>query len=310
VTEVTGRIRLASAPVSFGVDEVQTDAWRPPPDQVLDIMAAIGFEATELGPPGYLGSPAQVRSRLTGRGLELAGSFLPLRFSRREHVEEDLRWLRGMTATILESAPPGSRPKAILADAFCEPDRLALTGRIQAHPEAWLPPERRRLLIDSIHRASETCRAAGLDPVVHWHAGTYIETDAEIRWVAEHIDPQLVGLCFDSGHARFGGADPVELVDDYHELIRLVHLKDCDVPVLEQVKADGGGLRQALERGAFCELGQGASGVDDVIERLVHHGYHGWLVVEQDRHLKPGETTESLGASQARNRDYLRRWGL
>ena len=50
------RMRVAGAPVSFGVDEIMVDdAWMPEPEDVLDWIRDIGFEGTELGPPGYLG---------------------------------------------------------------------------------------------------------------------------------------------------------------------------------------------------------------------------------------------------------------
>ena len=49
-------VRIASAPCSYGVDEVMVDdAWMPGPDEMLDWMLGSGFEGTELGPPGFLG---------------------------------------------------------------------------------------------------------------------------------------------------------------------------------------------------------------------------------------------------------------
>jgi len=55
-------MRVASAPVSFGVDEVmKDDSWMPAPDEMLDWMVDIGFEGTELGTPGFLGSAAEIR---------------------------------------------------------------------------------------------------------------------------------------------------------------------------------------------------------------------------------------------------------
>ena len=75
--------------------------------------------------------------------------------------------------------------------------------------------------------------------------------------------------------------------------------------MLTEVAADGGGLKEALGRGAFCELGTGDSGVADVLRELVIGGYDGWIVVEQDRALTPGTTTDDLRASQARNLAFL-----
>ena len=115
---------VASAPVSFGVDEIIAgDAWMPEPEQMLDWMVDIGYEGTELGPPGFLGDAPTLHERLTSRGLQLVGAFLPQRFSRSEHVAEDQAWLRRSLALIREGAPAGSRTFAVLSDGFDEPDR-------------------------------------------------------------------------------------------------------------------------------------------------------------------------------------------
>ncbi len=307
----TARMRVAGAPVSFGVDEIMVDdAWMPGPVDVLDWLVDIGVEGTELGPPGYLGDAAQLRERLSTRGLELVGSFMPLHFSRDEHAEADRAWLADNLRLITEGAPVGSRPMAILSDQFDEPDRRAFSGQIPAHPETWLSPARFDSLIDNLHRAAEMCQAAGFDVVIHPHAGTYIETADEIARVMDRIDPALLGLCLDTGHFRFGGADPTRAVDDYHELIRHVHIKDCKTKVMDGVIAAGSGLEEALRQGVFCQLGTGDSGIDSVIEALRAHDYSGWLVIEQDQYLRASDTPESVVAVQRANREYLRQFGI
>ena len=151
------------------------------------------------------------------------------------------------------SSPPArrraSRPFAVLCDHFDEPDRRAFSGRIADHPETWLSAARFDTLIDNLHRAAEVCRAAGFEPVLHPHAGTYVETADEIARVMDRVDPSLVGLCLDTGHFRFGDADPVQAVHDYHELIRHVHVKDFRAAIMDGVKAEGRDLDEAL-RGA------------------------------------------------------------
>jgi inosose dehydratase len=307
----TAQVRIASAPVSFGVDEImQDDAWMPAPDDMLDWMVDIGFEGTELGSPGYLGDADAVRERLSSRGLELVGAFLPQHFSRAERADEDRAWLRETLRLIADGTPTGSRPFAVLSDHFDEPDRRALSGRIQEHPEAWLSPARFRTLIDNLHRAGEICRAAGFEPVLHPHAGTYVETADEIARTMDAIDPSLVGLCLDTGHFRFGGADPVVAARDYRSIIRHVHIKDCRTAVMDEVKAEGKGLDEALSRGVFCQLGLGDSGIDEVIEQLRANDYRGWLVIEQDQSLRSTDTPASVVAGQRANRDYLRGLGL
>jgi inosose dehydratase len=307
----TERMPVASAPVSFGVDEIiLDDAWMPAPDDMLDWMVDIGFEGTELGPPGFLGDAPRLRERLSSRGLQLVGAFLPQHFSRNEKADEDRAWLRDSLRLIAEGAPDGSRTLAILSDQFDEPERLAFSGRIGEHPEAWLPAVRFEALIDNLHRAAEICRAAGFDAVLHPHAGTYVETADEIARVMDRIDPALLGLCLDTGHFRFGGADPTQAVHDYHELIRHVHIKDCRTTVMDDVKAEGKGLEEALSRGVFCQLGLGDAGIDSVIEALRQYDYYGWLVIEQDQFLRATDTPASVVAVQRANREYLRQFGI
>ena len=305
----TARMRVAGAPVSFGVDEIMVDdAWMPGAEDVLDWLVDIGVEGTELGPPGYLGNSQQLRERLSSRGLELVGSFLPQHFSRNELAEHDRAWLADSLKLIREGSPDGSRPMAILSDQFDEPDRRAFSGQIASHPETWLSAARFEALIANLHRAAELCRSNGFDVVLHPHAGTYVETADEIARVMDRIDPSLLGLCLDTGHFRFGGADPTQAVHTFHELIRHVHVKDCTTKVMDDVKAEG--LEEALRRGVFCQLGKGDSGIDSVIEALRAYDYAGWLVIEQDQYLRASDTPESVVAVQRANREYLRQFGI
>ena len=303
----TPTMRIASAPVSFGVDEVLTDdAWMPEPEPMLDWMTEIGYAGTEMGPPGFLGDAEQVRERLTSRGLDLVGSFLPQHFSRSERAAEDREWLRDQLRRIVAATPDGSRPLAILSDHFDEPDRLAFAGKIKDHPETWLSAARFDTLIDNLHRAAELCRTEGLEPVLHPHAGTYIETADEIARVVDRIDPSLIGLCLDTGHFRFGGADPAKSVVDYGDLVRHVHIKDCRTSVI----ATSTGISDALKRGVFCPLGEGDAGIDAVIDALRARNYSGWLVIEQDQALGTNDTPDSVVAGQRANLEHLRRLGI
>ena len=301
-----GEIKVAAAPVSWGVfEKTEGDPLQLEPEQMLDQVAAAGYAGTELGPPGYFGAAEVMRERLATRGLSLVGAFMPLRFSRQEHIAEDLEWMRGVLDLLEAGRPDEVMPKAVLADASLEPERMRWAGQIDSHPEAALPPERFGLLIDNMHRAGELARSRGFDPVLHFHAGSYCESGAEIHRVFDALDTSLVGMCLDTGHALFGGADPLEILEDYAAAVRLVHVKDCDTAVLAEVCRSGGGLMEAWDRGVFCELGHGTAGLDSFLDALRTLGYEGWLTVEQDRFLKPADTPAALLALHTRNREWL-----
>lgn len=304
------RMSVANAPCSFGVDEnLPPDAWTPEPDEMLDWMVELDYLGTELGPPGFLGDGPTARRRLASRGLQFVGSFQPQRFSRAEHVDEDQAQLRRSIDLVLETTPEGSRPFIVLAESLDEPVRLSCAGRIAEHPEAHLSPAQFKTLVGNVHRAAEICRNAGLEPVIHPHAGSYLETAGEIDALMERLDASLVGLCLDTGHFRFGGADPVASVHAYHSLIRHVHIKDCSLEVLDRARAAGDAFAAAVGRGVFTDLGAGDAAIPEVLEALREHDYRGWVVVEQDMFLGAADTKASVVETQRRNRGYLRSLG-
>lgn len=305
------QIRVAAAPVSWGVfEKTDGDPLQLGPEEMLDQMAAAGYAGTELGPPAFFGDAAQTKQRLARRDLSLVGAFLPQRFSRSEHAPADRAWMEGVLDLLHDGQPDDVLPKAVLADASSEPERMTWAGQIPEHPEAGLPPQRFGTLIDNIHRAAELCQRRGFDAVLHFHAGSYVESSAEIHAVFDALDPALVGMCLDTGHALFGGADPIELLAAYGDVVRHVHIKDCDHVVLREVCASGGGLMEAWDRGVFCQLGHGTAGLDAFLDALRTRGYDGWLVVEQDRFLKSGDTAEALLKLHTRNREWLKALGF
>jgi inosose dehydratase len=303
--------RIAAAPCSYGVFEITVDNSDLPDGRALaEAMAAEGYAGTELGPPGYFGEGRAVAELLGANGLALCGSFLPLRFSRREGFAEDLRAMENALGVLEEASEGAARPVVLLSDAFCEPDRMAHAGAIERHPETWLGEQRQRLLVDNLHRAALRCRERGFPVSFHPHAGTYVETPREVAGVLEAMDTDLLGLCFDTGHSAFGGGDPLSLLRDAAALVNHVHLKDVDLELLARLHAEGRGLEEAWQAGVFCELGSGGARVDECLAELGRVGYDGWIVVEQDRVLAPGESFTVTLASAERNRAWLRERGL
>jgi inosose dehydratase len=304
-------IRIASAPVSFGVFEMTVDRPNLPDGaELARTIAETGYAGTELGPPSYFGEGAGLAELLGEYDLALVGSFLPLRFSHREAHAEDAAILDRTLTTLEAAAAGGPLPKVLLADAFQEPDRMHHAGAIEEHPETWLSDGRFATLVDAVHRSAERCRERGFDVALHYHAGTYVETPREIARFAEAMDTSLLGLCFDTGHSAFGGGDPLELLREYGELMTHVHLKDVDLAKLKAVHETGGGLMRAWESGVFCPLGTGDARVEECLAELRKRGYDGWIVVEQDRVLAADEPFESAVEDARANRAWLADRGL
>jgi sugar phosphate isomerase/epimerase len=99
-------------------------------------------------------------------------------------------------------------------------------------------------------------------------------------------------------------------VDEKDRVVTLTEIGEAHVEellgmTLREVCRSGGGLMEAWERGVFCQLGLGTAGLDPFLDALRARGYEGWLVVEQDRFLKPSDTPDALLALHTANRRWL-----
>jgi inosose dehydratase len=126
-----------------------------------------------------------------------------------------------------------------------------------------------------------------------------VETRAEIDRLCGATDPQLLGLCPDTGHLAYAGVEAAALFHDYASRIRYVHLKDVDGDKLERARKQRIGFVDAVRMGLFVELGTGAVALGSIFDALQRASYAGWVIVEQDAPADPF-------AAAKQNRAYLR----
>lgn len=258
-------MKLAGAPISWGVCEVPGWGHQLTPERVLSDARALGLTAVEAGPPGFLpADPGAARAALAANGLVLVGGFVTTVLHERGLLEAELaalerqaRWLRDAGGSVL-----------VLA---------AASGRIGYETVVTLERGEWVSLLEGLARAVDIATGAGLELVVHPHVGTAIER-------AEHIERFLSGcdvpLCLDTGHAYVGGADPARLAREARDRIRHLHLKDADRELAARVRERTVAYADAVRRGLYRPLGDGAAGIAGVLREL--RGYAGWGVLEQD----------------------------
>jgi inosose dehydratase len=292
-------IKVGNAPVSWGVMEVEGWGEQIPYTKVLDEIREAGYAGTELGPYGYLPTAAdQLTAELSARGLQLVASFVPIPLA---HVERHESGYQEAIKVAHLLAQLGARV-IVLADEMNRA-RIAVSGRVDEDRDG-MSDRQWNVAAKVLTRVAEACRDLGLKAVFHHHAGTFVETPKEIARLCASTDPDLLGICLDTGHYVFGGGDPVEAVHLYGARIRHLHLKDVQLPILESARRDGIGFLEAVRRGVFCELGAGAVDLNKVIQNMTAGGYSEWAIVEQDvdtrnEGVKPFE-------SAVRSRQYLR----
>ncbi len=119
-------------------------------------------------------------------------------------------------------------------------------------------------------------------------------------------DPSLVGLCLDTGHYQFAGGDSLSFLKQHAGRVWHMHFKDCHPEIAEQSRLHHWDYFKSVEKGVFCELGQGAVDFPAVKIELEQQGFDGWIVVEQDVLPEMGKPFDSA----LRNREYLKSIGF
>ena len=259
------------------------------PITILDEIARLGYEGTQLD--DGLPEGAELRSLLARRDLGLAEVYAALPASPTGLSEdalaigrERLRLLVEGTGDILCVAIDGS------------PDRDARAGRAGSEGTPHLSDAAWAELANVLHTLADETNAAGRRLAFHPHAGTYVETPAEVERLVTATDPGRVGICLDVGHYLVGGGDPIRALEWLGERVTHVHLKDVDPIVLTRL-SEGAltGLGEAVDQRLFTELGAGMLDLMGVLRALSARSYDGWLMVEQDSSWSPASEAAAIG---------------
>jgi inosose dehydratase len=298
-------MKIANGPCSWGILEFNLKVQTAGFAQVLDEMKETGYAGTELGDWGFMPTdPIVLKAELRSRGLALLGAFVPV------NLKDATTHMGGIktavrTAHLLAEAA-GNQPIIILADENGkDPARTRKAGRIM--PEDGLTEDQWQVFANGAAQIAETVKhETGLRTAFHHHCAGYVETTTEIDKLLSLVDPALMGLVFDTGHYRYGGGDPLQGLINYGNRVWHFHFKDYHPKVGTQALREGWDYFTSVQRGIFCELGQGEIDFPALTAELNRLHYDGWGVVEQDVMLSLGNPRQSA----MRNRQYLRSIGL
>ncbi|MGW5151397.1 sugar phosphate isomerase/epimerase family protein [Rhodococcus koreensis] len=258
-------IRIAGAPISWGVCEVPGWGHQLGPERVLSEMRDAGLEAAEIGPDGFLpADPLELAATLASYDLKAVGGFTPVLLHDAGHdpVPDITGALAAFTAAGAEVL--------VLA---------AITGSDGYDSRPDLDDAGWKTLLSNLDRLHDVAAEQGIRAVLHPHVGTMIEKHTEVQRV---LDGSSIPLCLDTGHLLIGGTDPLELARAAADRITHTHLKDVDAEFAARVQAGELSYTQAVAQGMYTPLGTGDVDVAGVVRHLVDSGFDGWFVLEQD----------------------------
>lgn len=294
--------KIANAPCSWGIYEFKDIAPKYPYARVLDEIAETGYTGLEYGPWGYLPSdPAILQSELDSRRLRMLSSFVPVKLvdpaAHDEAAEHALKVGKVLAAV-------GAGVIVLADDNGTVPELIRNAGR---RTGSALDADQWDIVAAGVNRiARQIHDTLGLRVVFHHHCAGYVETPEETRQLMARVDPDLVGLCLDTGHWHYAGGDAVQAIHEYGERVSYLHLKDCHPGIRQQCIDEQLDHFQATGRGVYCELGQGMVDFPGVLFAMEKLGYDGWAIVEQDVMV---DDLDAPRESARRNREYLHSLG-
>jgi inosose dehydratase len=266
-------VRIGINPISWSNDDLPSLGGETPLSTALAEGRKIGYRGFELGNK-FPSDPKALRDLMAGYGLEVVSGWYSGRLAR-SSVEEEIVAVGPHLRKLAEN---GCRVMVYgeVADAIQgEPQPLNRRPRMTRDADWTAYGER-------LTRFGRHLLEHGVRLGYHHHMGAYVEAPADIdRLMA--VTGDEVGLLFDTGHAAFGGGDPVEILRRHIGRVCHVHCKDVRPAVMKIARNRQWTFLQSVMNGVFTVPGDGAVDFAGVIDLLRQAGYRGWLVVEAEQ---------------------------
>lgn len=269
-------IRIGANPIGWSNDDLQDIGGATPLETCLAEAREAGFVGMELGHK-FPREPKALKAALAPFGMACISGWYSAELLKRDaeeemkHLRPHLDLLKAMGSTVLvfaetSNAIHGDRSKPLSQRPVMAPGDWAQFGR-------------------RITDVAERTLAEGVRLVYHHHMGTIVESEADIDAFMAATG-EAAHLLLDTGHATWGGADPVRLAGRYRARISHVHAKDVRKAVMEQARAEDWSFLDAIlgkgaDLGVYTVPGDGMVDYTSVFKALP--GYSGWVVVEAEQ---------------------------
>jgi inosose dehydratase len=251
--------------------------WRGSVDEILDAVAAAGYEGIEITNSmirEYAERPADFAKAIARRNLTLSAFAF---------------------ASPAGLTDPGARPAEIAGASAALRFVRHFPGAVLALGGASAPDRNdldRKIGFagDFYNEIGRLGKEAGVRVAFHPHShhGSIFETRHEYERIMKRTDPELVGWNPDTGHIVRGGQNLIDTLRTFASRIIHVHLKDADA------------------NSNWQPLGKGVCDIPAVLNFLEKEiGYRGWVVGEEES----ADAHNDQIAAIRWNRDYLKSLG-
>lgn len=270
------KVKLGIAPIAWTNDDMPDLGKENTFEQCVSEMALAGYTGSEIGNK-YPKDLETLKKALELRGVGICNAWFStfLLTKPYEETEKELikfaDFLHALGAKVVGVSEQGYSIQGQM-------DVPIFEGRHIMNDEEW------DLLCDGLNRLGKAVKERGISLTFHHHMGTVVQSAADVERLMAGTDPEYVSLLFDSGHFSYCGEDPLEMVKNYGNRIKHVHLKNIRPDVVKKVKEEHLSFLQGVRLGAFTIPGDGdAVNFPAIFEVLEEIGYEGYMVVEAEQ---------------------------
>ena len=282
------QVKIGINPISWSNDDLPSLGGETPLSTALSEGREIGYAGFELGNK-FPKDPAALRDLMAGYQLDVVSGWYSGRLASRS-VEEEIASVESHLNLLAENGC-NVMVYGEVADAIQGERTVPLYKRPRFANDDDFRRYGERLTAFGKHLLTRGVRLG-----YHHHMGAYVESPDDIDRVMAHTGDE-VGLLFDSGHAYFGGGDPLSILSKHIDRVCHVHCKDVRPAIIRHARNRQWSFLDSVLNGVFTVPGDGAIDFAGIIEVLRKHQYKGWLIVEaeQDPAVAPSYAYASLG---------------
>jgi inosose dehydratase len=290
---------IGNAPDSWGVwfsDDPRQPGWK----QYLDEVAKAGYAWTELGPYGYLPTDVSLlRDELSRRSLRLCGEVMSFPLEDPaigDSMERELATVGRLVKAL------GGEFMILITNSYADFFTGAPRQPKELGAAAWT-----QLVKNTMRAARFVQNELGLKLAFHPAAGTNVEHEHQIERLLQDTDPDMVGLCFDTGHHVYVGGNVVPFMRKHHARITYLHLKNVSADACAHANDEGMLFATAVGRGGMTCLDEGVIDFVEVKKVIDEKKIAVPIIVEQDMFPTPFDKPLPLAIQ---NRSVLRKLGF
>lgn len=269
-------IKLGCAPINWTNDDLPELGGELTFQQCLSEMALAGFEGSEIGNK-YPTDVATLAYECDIRNMQICNQWFSCEFTTKPE-EETLQRFETLTNFLYAL---GARVVGV-----CETG-MTIQGDITKKmfdDAPILTDEQFQKIAKGLNKLGQMAKDKGMKIGYHYHMGTGIQSMEEFEKLMSLVDPDLVGVLFDTGHATFAGEDAVSVLRTYIDRVVHIHLKDVRSDVLKRVKEEKLSFLQAVKEGIYTVPGDGDMvDWDNIFKIISQSTYSGWIVIEAEQ---------------------------